>query len=333
MNTDQTPVIDISQLDGTFTARQVAAGVILATVIALISWRMKRKAAATGTSKPVGVLVGGDGRVSTSITVATLWTVVIGYCLLTLVFIALGPVSTDQPTPIGSIPPNFVDAAFLPIDIAYLSLLFPALALVAAKLIYERGKATGDVQKTEATDTSLLDAVLDDQGSVDLGDAQYVFFNAIAAIFVITQFAMHPARGLPSIPQALAVLIAASAVVYTGNRAVAKNPPQVQQILSAQTAAGREIVLLGNNLAVNAAAATPSDVAKATTVVLSAPGRTSPPAIRANRASSGRVSFTVPPTIEDGTWDGVVVTNAGGKAAFHGLDVTAGAIGVLLDGS
>jgi len=259
---------------------------------------------------------------STSRTVALLWTIVIGYSLLTLVLIALGPVTDATPVP-GSIPPGFIEAALKPIDVAYTALLFPIVALVAAKVIVTQGIANGSIQKTTADSTSVLDLVANDDGETDLADLQYLLFNVIAAIFVVTQFAEHPARGLPSIPLALSALIAASATVYTGNKAITKNPPSVQQVLSTQTMAGREVILLGRNLVVGNRPGSLTDSAEQTSIILTGTGMTSPPAVKANEAEPDRVSFTVPSGAETGVWDGTVLTNGGGRARFHGLQVTA----------
>jgi hypothetical protein len=189
------------------------------------------------------------------------------------------------------------------------------------------------LQKSSADAPSALDVVTDDSGNVDLVDLQYTLFNFIAAVFVLTQFVPHPARGIPAIPAALAVLAGVSATVYTSNKLVVTNPPAIIQVTPAAAAPGAEVTVTGRNLVVNPNPADPAGDGQATTIILSpsatdsltAPGieaawpTPSPAPFTATRATADTVTFSVPGDVPPGrtTWDVRLTTNAGGHAISY----------------
>jgi hypothetical protein len=341
--------VDISNLNGTFWRQQAWAigllGAFLLLIflgLRLISWRKAKQRQArrgartmsprsetgevpsgsTSLTQPSwSSLIGLDNRVSTSRTIAFLWTVVVAYCLLTLVLVATARVSTATPPPPGWIPPGWIEAALQPLAPAYLVALgAPFAAAVAAGVIVGQRTSNGDLQKSMNTSRpTALDVVTDDSGNLDLVDLQYTLFNAIAVVFVITQFVPHPARGMPTIPAAFAVLTGLSAAVYTSNKAAVRNPPVITQVLTPQVVAGGQVTVLGQNLVVDPDPSDPAVDARATLVSLASADQAaqSPAAFPADTATPTQVTFTTPPDVADGVWDIAITTNAGAMAVIY----------------
>lgn len=337
---------DISGLEGRFVVDQVVAAALLAGALLLILLGMRLVAWQSGRtpgvssrsltgSVPEGLvvinrrrwhlLVGLDNRASTSRAVALLWSVVVGYCLLTLVFVATARHSGAAPVPSGRIPVGWVNAAFQPLGTTYLVALgAPFAAALAARAIVGARVANGTLQKSTGATASVLDLVTGDSGDVDLVDLQYVLFNIITVLFVITQFVPHPSRGLVDIPPALAYLSGLSAALYTGNKLVASNPPQLTKVLTPSVGPGGRAMLAGLNLVV-APDAGASAAAQQTLVTLShpEPALASPAAVPADGVTATQLTFTVPidTPVGDG-WDVSIRTNAGAVATLYGgLDV------------
>src|SRR5947207_10722933 len=119
---------DISGLNGHFAAQQAWAAALLLIFFRLIAiglrsvgWgSSKSQVDDSASESPARItigwgrlssLVGLDNRVSTSRTIALLWTIVVGYCLLALVLIATASHSSANPIPPGQIPDGFIEAA------------------------------------------------------------------------------------------------------------------------------------------------------------------------------------------------------------------------------
>lgn len=342
---------DISQLEGQFVVDQVIAVALLAAALLLIllgmglvAWRAAKSFRMTGVSKrsltgalPDGLvvtdrrrwhlLIGLDNRASTSRAVALLWTGVVAYCLLTLTFVATAKHSTANPVPPGQIPKRWVEVAFQPVGTTYLIALgAPFAAALAARAIVGARVANGTLQKSMAASASLLDVVTGDSGDVDLVDLQYVLFNVITVVFVLTQFAPHPARGMVDIPPALAYLSGLSAALYTGNKLVVSNPAQLTKVVTPSVVPGGRAIIAGLNLVIAPDPGTPGAHQK-TLVTLShpKPRLPSPAAVRPDAVTANQLIFTVPTDTPVGNdWDVSIRTNAGGIATLYGgLDVVA----------
>src|SRR6185436_5044084 len=159
---------DISGLNGHFAAQQVWAAVLLAAFFLLIliglrivSWTgSKSQVDDSASESPARItigwgrlssLVGLDNRVSTSRTIALLWTIVIGYCLLALVLIATASHSSATPTPPGHIPDGFIEAALKPLAPAYIVLLgAPFAAAAGASAIVGQRVKNNRLQKSKS---------------------------------------------------------------------------------------------------------------------------------------------------------------------------------------
>jgi hypothetical protein len=156
------------------------------------------------------LVIGQDGRVSTSKTIAAVWTLVVAAILFALVYASLLDHS------------QALDATNASGVVGKYALLFggPLGAAILAKGIVTRQVTQNPSAKTPAKSTSLTDLVANDGGDVDLGDFQYVLFNLVAFVFVIATLLHDPLKGLPDIPAVLLGLTSVSAVGYVGKKAL-----------------------------------------------------------------------------------------------------------------
>jgi hypothetical protein len=200
-----------------------------------------------GRGKLSTLVVGKDGRTSTSKVQALLWTLAVAFGVLALIF--------EGATDIDIVP-----------DYLYL-LGFPALALMLAKGITQQKLSSGDVVKVtpdaapgavggDAPNRDwrdwLGDIINNDAGQADIADFQYVLFNLIAVIYFFIHLFAHPGV-LPHIPQTLIVLTGASAGTYVGNKLVQNQTPVLTGVTPPSATPGSTIILHGTNL--NTAAA------------------------------------------------------------------------------
>ena len=166
------------------------------------------------------MLLGADGRLSTSKSVTAAWTVVVGFALLTIgtIVICGGGSLSDKLKPLSD---------------TYLLLLGgPFAALVLAKGVTVTRLQNGTLQKTPTTPIfQASDLTSNDAGQTDIVDFQFLVFNAIAMAYVIVRICGSPAQGLPEIPAVFAGLTSVSALTYTANKAIADNTPKISGIV------------------------------------------------------------------------------------------------------
>jgi hypothetical protein len=223
---------------GAVVASMITFGIFWLLVLALLEWAGRKdvnpKRSRYGF---VDVIIGADGRVSTSKTVAYVWTFVFASALVILtsmvVFDLLKP---SEAFHTGS---NWD---------AYLLLLGgPFASAVIAKGIVSHQtqqdpaaksgtSAAADTANTMSTSTaktpSATDIVNGDSGTPSLLDTQYSIFSLIAILYFAGRFianldkyasgAVSAANSvwLPQIPSALLGLTSLAALTYVGNKAV-----------------------------------------------------------------------------------------------------------------
>ena len=328
---------DLSQVSGVFLAQQVVAVVSLAAFVLIVAFaargaqRRQPVAGAVG-ARPhrtnPGLFVGADNRVSTSKTIAVLWTVT-----LRLLPSHAGP-GVGRPAVSSGAAAVRADTNWIrrrrPCP-ASLIVSNPArgpyAAAIAAKGIVTSRIAGGGLQKsTSRTSARVSDVVTDDSGAVDLVDFQYTLFNLIAIVFVLTQFVPHPAHGIPALPAAFAVLTGVSAGVYTANKAVGNNSPSISLVAPAVARPGQTIQIRGANLVVNgesnAALGSGMDTSiHLTPCIPSGPGTPEAEAIillPQKAPTETLLECTVPMETLPSSYDVTVVTNANGLASQPG---------------
>lgn len=300
-----------------FRAQQAWALGILVVFLGLVFWGLR---AVTGDravgARHGGLVVGKDGRLSTSKAIALMWTLAIGYCLLTIVLMAL-LVSTKVPVPHGHVPPDFIDNAFDNLSPQYLIAFGgPFASAVVSQAATRQKLDAGRLQKAQASRASVLDLVADDQGDLDLVDFQVGLFNLVAVLYVLTQFVQHPEQGIPALPDALTALTGISVVVYTGNKGLVSNPLKVFRLEPTSVPAGGVVEVLGTNVVVGTAA---PDVAQPKARLTDPTGRRRPRELTFISAR-GRVRFRVPLGTPAGSWQ-VSVVSDGGAASDEDLEL------------
>ena len=178
------------------------------------------------------LFLGTDDRVSTSKVQFALWTLALAWALLVIAF-------HD-----AVYPPDTVDPRYL------LLLGFPAGAAVGAKAITMGQISAGVVTKPAAggkktPQSALADIVTNDQGDLDLGDAQYFLFNLVALVTFFVAFFNDPTR-LPVLPATLVALTSASAAAYVAKKAVPPTTVKLTAVTPQRGAAGTQVRVFGS---------------------------------------------------------------------------------------
>ena len=253
------------------------------------------------------LLSGGDGRLSTSKTIAAAWTLVVAWMLLTgaIARLATGAGVGD-----------------MAVSADYLLLLGgPFASAVLAKGIVTTRLANGTLQKSSAPADAPLqatDLVSDDAGRTDLVDSQYALFNLLALGIVVATFVIHPELGLPAVPSGLLAVTSAAAAAYVGNKAIAAASPQIARVDPGSARPGQTVTLLGSNLVPAGADAptpnpTPPAPAPAPAVTVTVDGV---PAPLVGSATASAVAVRVPV--------GALTSTAGRPAAVELVSGTSG---------
>ena len=195
-----------------------AATVFLAT--ALLSLLMR------GTGGLRRLIIGKDGRFSTSLTQAALWTLALSYGLL---YLLLRANFCSGPTVCVS-----TKSAFDGLDATYLFLLGgPFAAAAAAKVAVTTKVSAGTMQRVPATEASARDVLTDDDGRADLVDTQFFMFNVLALVYFAAAF-IHKPTELPSLPDGLVALTSLGALTYATNKALVTNAPVITAVKRVQ---------------------------------------------------------------------------------------------------
>jgi hypothetical protein len=188
------------------------------------------------------LVIGTDGRASTSKVQVVLWTFAVFYAFL---FRLLWGRSTACDPARGQAAPLCQDAADArgafsravngELQIEYYVLLgFPMAAAVAAKAITTAKVDDVPTAKPEigadqkGVVQGVAEIVSNDAGQTDLLDFQYFAFNLLTLGFFFVEFLTKPGDGLPDLPPTLIALAGASTAVYTAKKAL-ERPPGVQK--------------------------------------------------------------------------------------------------------
>jgi hypothetical protein len=170
------------------------------------------------------LVIGTDGRASTSKIQAVLWTYGILYTLLYMVVLGRTLLQTRDTRGVGQYGDAFADflnAGFRPEYVALLGL--PIAGAIAAKGIVTGKVVSQEVLKAPSSaqpgvGRGLAEAVSNDAGQTDMVDFQYFGFNLIALLYFFISFAttsaLDPSRGLPVIPPTLLALSGVSTTAY-----------------------------------------------------------------------------------------------------------------------
>ncbi len=201
------------------TAEAVRWGFVIALAAELIVGYLLKK-------DVLKVIVGADNRISTSKTIAATWTFIVGAALLALVYADL----LNHP--------DALEATNTGGRVGQYALLFggPLGAAILSKAIVVNQVNEAPNAKTTAPSPQLSDLIANDEKETDLGDLQYVLFNAVALVFVLGTMLIHePAGGLPHIPDVLLGLTSVAAAGYVGKKLLP--PPKITAEMNPTSAA------------------------------------------------------------------------------------------------
>jgi hypothetical protein len=251
-------------------ARWIAVGLTLAVLLvavgltaasAPVQWATGGKRG----SRFLRILVGADGRVSTSRTVALAWTAVVVYILLGLII---------------ANPKSWSDA-LKNLSPTYLLLLgFPYASLVLAKATVATRVASGSLAKTQPDSGPKLSQLFnDDDDNPDVFDVQYVAFNIVAMVFVVVAFSRAGLNsGFPPIPNGLLLLTGGPASIYISNKFMPGNAPAIFSVAANSVRVGQSFTIIGQNLA-SSDTSVPNPVVRVGGVAVPAGGTYAPTSI------------------------------------------------------
>lgn len=245
----------------------VAGGAVLALlaliqVITLIAHR--------GRSFISTVILGKDGRTSTSKTFVLLWALLVAWALTALLIAAeflhkhacvpatdianAATACKQEADEIGLLQVGWIHFLGNGLSGSYLALLaLPGAAAVAAKGITQ-SEATGSGFKAPNTRVGpdplarVTEIFSADDGTTDIGDFQYMIFNLITAVYFVVQFVKPDGSGLPTISDTLLGLTGVSASVYVGKKAVSRSQPKVTGVFPQPIQANKQFTIIGEGL-------------------------------------------------------------------------------------
>jgi hypothetical protein len=217
------------------------------------------------------VIMGRDNRTSTSKTFVFMWTLLVGWALITLVIVgelvhthacvdpnhlsASVKACTKVNDDVGLLQVGWHQFISAPLSNAYLVLLgIPAASAVAAKAVTQSKQDAQTLVKTTApSGQSAGDRIAqifsaDDQ-TTDIGDFQFVIFNLITAAYFISEFVHPKGVGLPVIPDTLLGLTSVSAALYVGKKAATRAAkPAISSVFPTMLRVGQQFTVVGSNL-------------------------------------------------------------------------------------
>lgn len=311
-------VLDAALRKGATEADETAFGHVTAILIlVLFSFCVHKLGSGIG-----GIVMGKDGRVSTSKVQVVMWTYVIAAAILSLIVAEW--VGLDA---------GFKKLTDPDFDIEdYLVLLGgPFAAAIWSRAVVGSQVASGERAKPPGEPTP-SQVVTGDDGSADLIDTQYLLFNLVAAIYFVGAFVQDPQAGLPNIPTVLLVLAGVSAAGYASNKAISEGTPKVNGVFPGKGLPATEVEVFGVALLYPKTLGT-GDVSGGVDlfheVGVTIGGYEAPfvaGSLIHSRAGDDRLKVLVPPQLTDpGLYD-VVVLN------FRGTSSTAGKFEVVAAG-
>jgi hypothetical protein len=224
--------------NGAVTDATIAFGVFWVLVLAFLEW------AGRGDENPhrskygfIDIIIGADGRVSTSQTVVCVWTCVFASALVIMTsLVAFGPLTPGQAFRTGSdwdtylllLGGPFASAVFAKGIVSYRTRQDPD-----SKSATSAAAGTANAMSTTvAAAPSAADIVSGDSGAPNLVDTQYTMFSLIAVFYFVGVFIANlnkyvagtvtadTAVWLPQIPSALLGLTGLASLTYVGNKTV-----------------------------------------------------------------------------------------------------------------
>ncbi|GAA5611025.1 hypothetical protein CP981_23730 [Streptomyces platensis] len=295
----------------------LAAAVVLALGLTAAAWWHRAHGGA------LAPLIGEDGRLSTSRTIAAGWAAAVLYAVLTVVVQQVTAAGPDERRPL-----------LQGVALARSGALLVALALGCAVAVLAYGLVasrvrSGRLQKVPAERPRAADLLTDDAGRGSLLDVQYVLVNAAVLGCALVRLAGQPAQ-LPQLPWGLVVLLALSGATYLWGKAVAGGRPVILSVvrsrelgdLAAPVRTGDDIEIRGAGF-VPPGAGTPDRLARTVVRIgdVHVPVPLVPVAGGFTNPTDGVLTVPVPVDVEPGRVEVRVVTAAGVETKGYVIDV------------
>ncbi len=221
------------------------------------------------------VILGLDGRTSTSKTFILLWTLLVGWALVALLIAgefvhthacvhAANATRACAGSEVGLFQAGWQHFLHTGLSGSYLVLLgVPATAGIAAKGITQAQVNGTGFKTTKPPGKSdpfgrIAEIFSADDGTTDIGDFQYMIFNLVTAVYFVAQFLNPDGTGLPTIPDTLLGLTSVSAGLYVGKKAVSRSQPAVTGVFPLPLHDSQPFSVFGTALTVDPSA--PTDV-------------------------------------------------------------------------
>ncbi|MGW2919813.1 hypothetical protein ACWDBF_18420 [Streptomyces angustmyceticus] len=310
----------LTALGGGWTVTRTAgllAAVVLALLLTAAAWWHR---AHGGVLAP---LIGEDGRLSTSRTVATGWAAAVLYIVLTTVVQLAATAAPDERS-----------ALLRDLELARSGSLLAVLAIgcgvavVAYGLVSARVRS-GRLQKVPAGRPRAADLLADDAGRGSLLDVQYVLVNASVLVYALVRLAGQPGH-VPQLPWGLVVLLALSGATSLWGKAVVGGRPVILSVvrsrelgdLAAPVRTGDDIEIRGAGF-VPPGAGSPDGLARTVVRIgdVHVPVPLVPVAGGFANPTDGVLTVPVPVDVEPGRVTVRVITAAGVESNGYPVDV------------
>lgn len=292
------------------------AAVVLALGLSAAAWRHRAHGGA------LAPLIGEDGRLSTSRTVAAGWVTAVLYAVLTVAVQQVTAAPGEPHMPLQGLALELSGALLVALALGC------AVAVLAYGLVASRVRS-GRLQKVPAERPRAADLLTDDAGRGSLLDVQYVLLNAAVLVCALVRLAEWPAQ-LPELPWGLVVLLALSGGTYLAGKAVTGGRPVILSVvrsrelgdLAAPVRTGDDIEIRGTGF-VPPGAGTPDRLARTVVRIgdVHVPVPLVPVAGGFANPTDGVLTVPVPVDVEPGRVEVRVVTAAGVETAGYPVDV------------
>jgi len=222
----------------------IVAAFILSMFSVFAYFAVRERVRAAGREKPPRgffwwLVMGEDGRVSTSQLQVALWSYAVAFAVLVIVL-------TN-----GILDPKFE------LQEQYLVLLgSPAAAAILAKGIASSRTDEGTLSKPKVPKDKqkrglvkgLGDVISDDQGQLEIFDLQYLLFTVVALVVFFAGFFASNLQALPDLSWTLVGLTSVSAAGYVGKKLARDQAPVLTAVAPDWAPPGEWVTLWGRNL-------------------------------------------------------------------------------------
>lgn len=215
-------------------ARVAACGGAIA-MLALLAALVRVLAGPHQLGLVVRLVVGADGRISSSKSLALAWCVVAGFAVLE---VAAENLLAGSVAPLVSVPTNLL-----------IAIGSSAVTVVSAHGITNAYLARGLIAKPQSSTPSWAELVCDDDGKLDLGKVQLVYAAVIALVLYLTRLLARPlgvVADVPDIESILMALMGLSQGGYLAAKFTSVAVPRVTSVSDEAVPPGAKVAICGH---------------------------------------------------------------------------------------